>query len=56
MKCDRCGNEFKDLFDTIVRIDYAEPGRGKPYEFHLCMDCRKAIVQWVESSAEMVKE
>jgi DNA-directed RNA polymerase subunit RPC12/RpoP len=55
MKCDRCGREFRDVFDTVVRIDYAEPGRGKPYEFHLCMDCRKEMVQWIESSAEKVK-
>lgn len=51
MNCDRCGREFKDLFDTIVHIDYAEPGRGKPYEFHLCIDCRKALVGWIEPSS-----
>ncbi len=39
MKCDRCGHGFRDVFDTIVLIDYAESGRGKPYEFHFTMDC-----------------
>jgi hypothetical protein len=52
MSCDRCGREFQSVFDTIVRMDYVESGRGKPYEFHLCMDCRKALVNWIEVSYE----
>lgn len=51
MKCDRCGREFREVFDTIVHIDYVEPGRGKPYRLHLCMDCRKALVHWIESDS-----
>ena len=56
MNCDRCGREFRDVFDTIVRIDYAEPGRGKPYEFHLCMKCRKALVQFIESTSDITND
>ena len=52
MICDRCRREFREVFDTIVRMDYIESGRGKPYEFHLCMDCRKALVNWIEESVE----
>ena len=55
MQCDRCKREFRDLFDTIVRIDYVESGRGKPYEFHLCVNCRKAIISWLESSLDIEK-
>mgnify|MGYP006277153889 CR=1 FL=1 len=55
MRCDRCGREFRDLFDTIVRIDYVEPGRGKPYEYHLCIDCRKGLVQWVEADSPKIE-
>ena len=45
--CDKCGKSYPDLFDTIARIDYAEPGKGKPYEFHLCVSCRKQLVGWI---------
>jgi len=46
--CDRCQKQYKDIFDTIIRIDYVEPGKGKPYEYHFCLSCRKALVEWCE--------
>ena len=48
VKCDRCGKEYGDLFDTIMRIDYVEIGRGKPYEFHLCLGYRKELIKWIK--------
>ena len=49
IKCDKCGKEYKDLFDTIASYDYAEPGRGKPGRYHLCMDCRKKLINWLDN-------
>ena len=49
MNCEKCGKEYKDIFDTIIRIDYAEPGKGKPYEYHVCITCRKNIVSFIEN-------
>ena len=46
--CDRCGRAYQDLFDTVVRMDYVETGRGKPYEMHLCVDCRKQLIDWMK--------
>ena len=51
VKCDRCGKTYEDLFDTIVRMDYAETGRGKPYECHLCLGCRKELIKWIKMEA-----
>jgi len=51
IKCDKCGKRYRDLFDTLVRCDYVEPGKGKPYEWHLCVDCRKKIVGWFEKNS-----
>ena len=34
----------------MVRCDYVELGKGKPYEWHLCMKCRKKLVNWIENS------
>ena len=48
--CDRCNKKFKDIFDTIVRCDYVETGRGKPYEWHLCINCRKELVDFIEKN------
>ncbi|MBN2066390.1 MAG: hypothetical protein JW771_06245 [Candidatus Thermoplasmatota archaeon] len=45
--CDRCKKTYNDIFDTHVRIDYAEPGKGKPYEHHLCLSCRKELIKWM---------
>lgn len=47
--CDRCKKRYKEIFDTLVRCDYAEPGKGKPYEWHLCVDCRKDVVRFIET-------
>ena len=44
MRCEKCGKYYKEMFDTIVRLDYLEPGKGKPYEYHICMTCRKEII------------
>jgi len=46
---DRCNRKYEDLFDTIVHVDYVETGRGKPYEYHLCLECRKDLIRWVEN-------
>lgn len=50
-KCDRCGKTYEDLFDTIVRMDYVETGKGKPYEYHLCLGCRKELIKWIKMEA-----
>jgi len=47
IKCDRCGKTYGDLFDTI-HIDYVETGRDKPYDFHLCLGCRKELIKWIK--------
>lgn len=47
--CDRCNRKYEDLFDTVVHVDYVETGRGKPYEYHLCLGCRKDLIRWVEN-------
>lgn len=48
VKCSKCGKEYNDIFDTIVRCDYVETGRGKPYEWHICINCRKNLIKWFE--------
>ena len=50
IECDRCKKTYKKIFDSIVRMDYEIPGKGKPYGFHLCINCRKELVAWIESS------
>ena len=50
IKCKKCGKTYKEMFDTIVRCDYLEPGKGKPYEWHLCMICRKELINWFENN------
>jgi len=45
MMCDRCGKEFKESFATQIRMDYVEPGKGKMYEWHVCLECRKDIIK-----------
>ncbi|MDG6228950.1 MAG: hypothetical protein QCH96_03175 [Candidatus Thermoplasmatota archaeon] len=45
--CEKCGRTYQDMFDTVVQMDYAETGRGKPYEAHLCIDCRKQLIEWM---------
>lgn len=44
MYCNKCGRFYEDMFDTTIRIDYTEPGKGKPYEYHICMKCRKELI------------
>ena len=48
IKCDRCNAEYDDLYDTVVTYDFAEPGRGKPGHYHLCLNCRKKLMNWFE--------
>jgi len=48
VKCNKCGKNYKEMFDSVVRFDYLEPGKGKPYEWHLCMSCRKDLIKWFE--------
>ena len=47
-ECPRCGKIYNDIFETKVRADYTEPGRGKPYEWDICLDCRKELIEWFE--------
>jgi hypothetical protein len=37
------------MFDTIVFCDYAESGKGKPYKWHLCLNCRKKLINYIEN-------
>jgi hypothetical protein len=46
IKCAKCDKTYKDIFDTLVRCDYVEPGKGKPYEWHLCLNCRKSLIKY----------
>jgi NMD protein affecting ribosome stability and mRNA decay len=46
--CQKCGRKYDEMFDTIVRCDYLEPGKGKPFEWHICMNCRKSLIQWFD--------
>jgi len=48
IECNKCGKKYRDIFDTIVRCDYSEPGKGKPYEWHLCMECRKKLINFID--------
>ncbi len=48
LECTKCKKKYKDIFDTIVRCDYAIPGKGKAYEWHLCMNCRKNLIKYIE--------
>ena len=50
IKCDRCGYAYDDLHDTVLTYDYAEPGRGKPGHYHLCINCRKELINWFEKN------
>ena len=52
--CERCGRSYREVFDTIIHIDYAETGRGKPGLFHLCVDCRKDLLQWIEEVPQKI--
>ena len=49
MKCSKCDRVYRDLFDTVVSCDYADPGKGKPYIWHLCLDCRKKLLCFLEN-------
>ena len=49
LQCERCKKTYKSIFDSVVRLDYAEPGKGKPYEFHLCIGCRRLLLSWFEN-------
>jgi len=50
VECNKCSKKYKDMFDTIVRCDYLEPGKGKPYEWHLCIECRKKLINWIKNN------
>jgi len=49
IECDKCAAEYDDLHDTIVTFDYAEPGRGKPGHYHLCLNCRKRLIKFLDT-------
>ena len=55
MICDLCSTQFKDIFDSILRIDYAETGRGKLHEYHLCLKCRQNILNLLNSNSKKNK-
>jgi len=48
MICERCGRRYDKIFNSIVRLDYEMPGKGKSYEWHLCTRCRKNLVRYIE--------
>jgi hypothetical protein len=49
INCEKCKVRYDDLYDTVVTFDYAEPGRGKPGHYHLCLNCRKEMIKWLEN-------
>ena len=54
--CQKCGKSYREMFDTIVSLDYVEPGKGKPKQYHLCIDCRKNLLAWFEKHHEVVMD
>ena len=54
MICDLCSANYKDIFDSLLRLDYSEPGKGKLHEYHICMKCRKNVLDWLESNQKIV--
>ena len=52
MICDLCSTNFRDIFNSVLRIDYTETGRGKLHEYHLCLECRKRVLDWFEYSSK----
>ena len=51
VKCNLCGKSYDKIFNTILRLDYEIPGRGKVYEWNLCMKCRKYIIGKMNESS-----
>lgn len=51
--CSKCHKIYRDMFDTVVRCDYVEPGKGKPYEWHLCIDCRKKLIYYFNDDVKL---
>lgn len=49
MICDFCSMEFEEIFDSTLRIDYSEPDKGKLHEYYICLNCRKIVLDWIES-------
>ena len=47
--------EFREIFDSTLRIDYSEPGKGKLHEYHICLNCRKIVLDWIESNIDTIK-
>ena len=56
MICDFCSMEFGEIFDSTLRIDYSEPGKGKLHEYHICLNCRKIVLDWIESKKNKDKK
>ena len=55
MICDFCSKNYGDTFDSILRIDYTEPGKGKLHEYHICLNCRKNVLDWLKSNVNNIK-
>ena len=45
--CDKCGVEYKDIFNSILTLDYEIPGKGKIVKMNLCLICRKKILRYL---------
>lgn len=51
MICDLCNKNYGNIFDSVLRVDYAMPGKGKLYEYHLCQNCRKSVLDVLENKS-----
>ena len=52
MICDLCYKKYENIFDTTLRIDYSMPGKGKLHEYHMCQNCRKNVLDWLEYNSK----
>jgi len=46
--CDLCDKNYETIFDSILRVDYSMPGKGKLHEYHMCKNCRKSVLDMLE--------
>ena len=55
MICYLCSANYRDIFDSFLRLDYTEPGKGKLHEYHICMKCRKNVLDWLKLYSNIIK-
>jgi len=48
MMCDKCGVEYKSIFNSIITLDYEIPGKGKVFRMNLCLKCRKDVLEVIK--------